>query len=47
MVSTEIATQSVYHGGFEAPFEEKVERFVKKVSGNETLILNKKHLYLT
>jgi len=36
MVSTEIATQSVYHGGFEAPFEEKVEQFVKKVSGENT-----------
>ena len=33
MVSTEIATQSVYRGGFEAPFEEKLEQFVKKVSG--------------
>ena len=33
MVSTEIATQSVYHGGFEAPFEKKVEQFVRKVSG--------------
>ena len=33
MVSTEIATRSVYHGGFETPFEEKVEQFVKKVSG--------------
>ena len=36
MVSTEIATQSVYHGGFEAPFEEKVEQFVRKVSGETT-----------
>ena len=32
MVSSEIATQSVYHGGFEAPFEEKLEHFVRKVS---------------
>ncbi|MBA7669712.1 hypothetical protein ES703_77845 [subsurface metagenome] len=32
MVSTEIATQSVYHGGFEVPFEEKVEQFVRKFS---------------
>jgi glutamate dehydrogenase len=31
MISTEIATQSVYHGGFEAPFEEKVEQFVRKI----------------
>jgi glutamate dehydrogenase len=36
MVSTEIATQSVYHGGFEAPFEEKVEQFVKKVTEENT-----------
>ncbi|HUT70960.1 MAG TPA: NAD-glutamate dehydrogenase domain-containing protein [Desulfatiglandales bacterium] len=32
MVSSEIATQSVYHGGFEAPFEEKLDHFVRKVS---------------
>jgi glutamate dehydrogenase len=32
MVSTEIATQSVYHGGFEVPFEEKVDQFVRKLS---------------
>jgi len=32
MVSTEIATRSVYHGGFEMPFEEKVEQFVRKFS---------------
>ncbi|MBW2001456.1 MAG: NAD-glutamate dehydrogenase [Deltaproteobacteria bacterium] len=36
MVSTEIATQSIYHGGFETPFEEKVEQFVRKVSGQTT-----------
>lgn len=36
MVSTEIATRSIYHGGFEAPFEEKVEQFVRKVSGEIT-----------
>ena len=29
MVSTEIATQSIYHGGFEAPFEEKLEQFAR------------------
>ena len=33
MVSTEIATQSIYHGGFEVSFEDKVEQYVKKVSG--------------
>ena len=32
MVSTETATRSIYHGGFEVSFEEKVEQFVKKVS---------------
>jgi glutamate dehydrogenase len=32
MVSSEIATQSVYHGGFDAPFEEKLDHFVRKVS---------------
>jgi glutamate dehydrogenase len=32
MVSSEIATQSVYHGGFEVPFEEKLDLFVRKVS---------------
>ena len=32
MVSTEIATQSIYHGGFEVSFEDKVEQYVKKVS---------------
>jgi glutamate dehydrogenase len=32
MVSTEIATQSVYQGGFEVPFEEKIEQFVRKLS---------------
>jgi glutamate dehydrogenase len=33
MVSTETATRSIYHGGFEVSFEEKVEQFVKKVCG--------------
>jgi len=33
MVSTETATRSIYHGGFEVSFEDKVEQFVKKVSG--------------
>ncbi|MBW1714871.1 MAG: hypothetical protein JRJ77_03460, partial [Deltaproteobacteria bacterium] len=32
MLSTEIATQSVYHGGLEVPFEEKVDQFVWKFS---------------
>jgi len=32
MVSSEIATQSVYHGGFDAPFEEKLDQFVRKMS---------------
>jgi glutamate dehydrogenase len=32
MVSTEIATRSIYHGGLEVPFEDKVEQFVRKVS---------------
>jgi glutamate dehydrogenase len=32
MVSSEIATQSVYHGGFEVPFEEKLDLFVRKIS---------------
>jgi glutamate dehydrogenase len=32
MVSSEIATRSVYHGGFEPPFEEKLDHFVRKVS---------------
>jgi glutamate dehydrogenase len=32
MVSSEIATQSVYHGGFDAPFEEKLDHFVRRVS---------------
>jgi len=32
MLSTEIATQSVYHGGLEVPFEEKVGQFVRKFS---------------
>ena len=32
MVASEIATQSVYHGGFDAPFEEKLDHFVRKVS---------------
>jgi glutamate dehydrogenase len=32
MVSSEIATRSVYHGGFEVPFEEKLDLFVRKVS---------------
>ena len=32
MVSSEIATQSVYHGGFDAPFEEKLDHFVRNMS---------------
>jgi glutamate dehydrogenase len=36
MVATEIATKSIYHGGFEAPFAEKVEQFVRKVSADDT-----------
>jgi glutamate dehydrogenase len=32
MVSTEIATRSVYQGGLEVPFEEKLEQFVRKFS---------------
>ena len=32
MVSTEIATRGVYHGGLEVPFEDRVERFVRKIS---------------
>jgi len=32
IVSTEIATRSVYHGGLEVPFEDKVEQFVRKLS---------------
>jgi len=32
MISTEIATQSVYHGGLEVTFEDKVEQFVRKLS---------------
>jgi glutamate dehydrogenase len=36
MVSTEIATRSIYHGGFEVSFEDKVEQFVRKVSGQTT-----------
>lgn len=32
MVSTEIATRSVYQGGLEVPFEEKLEQFVKTFS---------------
>jgi glutamate dehydrogenase len=32
MVSTEIATRAVYHGGFEVPFEDRVEQFVRKIS---------------
>ncbi len=31
MISTEIATRIVYHGGFEIPFEEKLEGFAKKI----------------
>lgn len=33
MVSTEIATTGIYHGGLEVPFEDKVEQFVRKISG--------------
>jgi glutamate dehydrogenase len=29
IISTEIATRSVYQGGFEAPFEEKLEQFAR------------------
>ncbi|MBW1689362.1 MAG: NAD-glutamate dehydrogenase [Deltaproteobacteria bacterium] len=32
MVSTEIATRGIYHGGLEVPFEDKVEQFVRKTS---------------
>ena len=32
MVSTEIATRGIYHGGLEVPFEDKVEQFVRKIS---------------
>jgi len=32
MVSTEIATRAVYHGGLEVPFEDRVEQFVRKIS---------------
>lgn len=31
MISTEIATRIVYHGGFEIPFEDKLEGFAKKL----------------
>ncbi len=33
MISTEIATRIVYHGGFEIPFEDKLEGFAKKLGG--------------
>jgi len=33
MVSTEIATSAIYHRGLEVPFEDKVEQFVRKLSG--------------
>jgi len=32
MVSTEISTRAVYHGGLEVPFEDRVEQFVRKIS---------------
>ncbi len=32
MISTEIATRGIYHGGLEVPFEDKVEQFVRKIS---------------
>jgi glutamate dehydrogenase len=32
MVSTEIATRGIYHGGLEVPFEDKVEQFVRRTS---------------
>jgi glutamate dehydrogenase len=32
IVSTEIAIRSVYHGGFDLPFEEKLEQFLRKLS---------------
>lgn len=31
MISTEIATRIVYHGGFEVPFEEKLREFAKNL----------------
>ncbi|MFW6115082.1 MAG: NAD-glutamate dehydrogenase domain-containing protein [Thermodesulfobacteriota bacterium] len=34
MISTEIATRGVYHGGLEVPFEEKLEQFVRKIGRN-------------
>ena len=36
MLSTEIAIQSIYHGGFEVPFEEKIMQFVGKLSQKES-----------